>query len=501
MTLQMDFLGLLGARGAKLAVGLAAMFVYARMFGVSATYDAWVWALGVVNAVGLIVFGPITETLRASYTAIDHREGRPVAEQYLATAAVLMIGGAVVMTLAIAAVLPTVEMMFASDHPDQASAAKFFLYVLAPSVVITQLIAVVTAHLNCHGRVFAPEIAGLVGGAVGVLFIVAFPRLPAVWLLPGSYYIGLVAPLLVGVPSWRGLYRSLRRLEPSTFFRHGRDALAFSLPLLLPYALGQANGLVERQFAFEAGTGALAVLSYAFFARNTTQAVFTAALSALAVPAMARAWDAEDRRPFRDALRHWTHQCLMLVTLGMIVLFGLSDLAPAILFGTKVGPEPQRLLGELLRYYAVAIIAVVMYLVGGSALLAARKGKTYALLGALASLVLMLLLITLFPFIGVVAIPVSLLLGLPVVAWMMFNSVDRADAAWLVKQALMRAVVVVGAGWLVRLADALAQGATVAFAGRLMIGLSIAGASCAVWWIIDHRIAPSPPRALAETGT
>ncbi|MDR6789720.1 putative peptidoglycan lipid II flippase [Sphingomonas sp. BE138] len=492
--MKRDFVGLIGARGAKLIVGLATMFVYARMFGVSATYDAWIWSLGIVNAIGMMLFGPITETIRASYAATEHREGRESAEQYLATIGIMMIGTATVMTIVASVLLPMVATDPNGDRTVHAQASTDFLRIMAPSLILSQMVTVLTAHLNCQGRVYPPEIAGIVGGGAGVLFITLFPHLPAVWLLPGSYYIGLAAPLLIRASFWIDLARSAALLDRAVFRRHARGAMAFSLPLLLPYALGQASGLIERQYALWAGTGVLGVLSYALFARNTIQAVFTAALSAMAVPTLARAWSPDDRSAFREVARQWIHQCLLLLTLGSIVLFGLSDLLTALLFGNKIALSAQCMLGEMLRYYAVAMISVILYLLGGSMLLAAHKGKTYSILGAVASVLSILLLVAGFPVIGILAIPVALGISHAVAAWMMFNTVDRADGSAVVGQAAVRAAVIVAAGSLIRLIDRAALVHLGYLSGRIALSLGMAGLLCGAWWWFDRS---GPRRAVA----
>jgi peptidoglycan biosynthesis protein MviN/MurJ (putative lipid II flippase) len=256
---------------------------------------------------------------------------------------------------------------------------------------------------------------------------------------------------------------------------------------LLPYALGQASAVVERQYALLAGTGALSILSYAFFARNTVQAVFTAALSALAVPALARTWDAADTVPFRTELAHWVRQCLMLATLGMIVLFGLSDMIPALLFGDNITVQHQLLLGKLLQIYAVAILAVVLYLIGGSALLAARRGKTYAVLGSIASLTSLLMLIALFPLIGIVAIPVGLGVSHALAAGLMFRAIDRSDAWRIMCDAALRMFVIVTAGSALRGVDAL-----FAVVPGLLTRLAADSVAAAIlgglWWLVEHRL-------------
>lgn len=487
MSLRRDFVGLLIARGLKLAVGLATIFVYARMFGVSATYDGWIWSLGVVNAVILMVFGPITETIRASYTAIDHKEGRAAAEEYIATVAVIMIGGASLLAFIASACFPMLAKFSYAGSADQAETATFFLYVLAPSLLVSQAVAILTAHLNCRGSFFPPEIAGIIGGAGGVLFIVMFPNLPALWVLPISYYIGLAAPLVVGASFWPALLHSVLRLNRAAFRRHGVGALAFSTPLLLPYALGQLSGLIERQYALLAGTGVLAVLSYSLFARNTVQAVFSSAISSLAIPSLTRQWDPADTAPFWDDIRHWIHQCLTVLTMGMMVMFGLAGLVPAILFRADIGAEAQALLTTLLHCYAIALISVIIYLVGGAALLGARKGKTYAILGAGCGAVSTLLVIVLFPYLGVVGIPIALGVSHAGAGWLMFSTFGRAGAWWIIRRAAICALITGTGGTVIRYVDQAAHDLGFTVFGRLAIDLAASAILCGLIWLGARR--------------
>lgn len=495
MKLEWNFLGILGARGVRLMLGLAIMFVYARVFGASATYDGWIWALGIVNAVGMMLFGPITETIRASYSSIESQEGQAAAEQYIATVAVMMIGGATFVAIGAVVLIPDLVTLLLPEHSVHRPAAYYFLHALAPSLVLSQVVAVLTAHLNCRNKIYAPELAGTVGGGIGLAFIIAFPGLPATWLLLGSYYLALLAPLAAGASFWPSLFAALRKLEWSAFRSHSLHALGFSIPLLLPYALGQILALVERQYALEAGIGALSVLSYAFFARNTVQAIFTAALSTLAVPRMARAWRVADTEPFRFVLGKWVQQCLMLTTIGMSVLFGLSDLVPPLLFGGNISVEHQALLGQLLRFYAVSIAALVLFLVAGSGLLAAHQAKTYAACSALACVVSLAILFAFFPQIGVVSIPIALAISHFLAASLMLRAIIPVDASRLIAGAGARMLVILAVGSTLHgldLAIAEEVGLVARFAAGALIAIMIAG----IWWAGEHWLGRNSVRTV-----
>lgn len=495
MTLQWNFVGLLGARGTKLIVGLAILFVYARIFGASATYDSWIWALGIVNAVGMMVFGPIVETIRASYSGIEYREGRTAANQYIATVAVIMIGTSIIIAAGTALILPVFAEEFVPRDSGHVSAASFFLYALAPSMVLSQAIAVITAHLNCHGKVYTPEFAGITGGGIGLALIIAFPDLPATWLLLGSYYLTLAVPLAVAASFWPMFFEVLLKLERRAFRNHAHEALSQSAPLLMPYALGQILTIFELQYTLQSGTGALSILSYALFARNTVQAIFAAALSALAVPALARVWNAEDAMPFRHAFEKWVQQCLILVTVGMIILFGFSDFVPLLLFGGNVTLEQQALLGELLRFYAAAIVAVVLFLVAGSGLLASRRAKTYASCSALACVISIALLLTLFPRFGVVAIPIGLAISHSVAAMLMLRAINPSDAWRVTVGAGTRMIIILVTGSAVHWLDS-AIAEQFGLAQRLAVGALIATMLVGIWWIAEHRLGRGMARSV-----
>lgn len=487
MTVRWHFVGLLGARGAKLTVGLAILFVYARIFGVSATYDSWIWALGIVNAVGMMVFGPIVETIRASYSNIEKRKGRAAADQYIASVAVMMIGGAICVAIGTALLIPALVGALLPKNSGHGSTASFFLCALAPSLVLAQAVAVVTAHLNCRDKIYAPELAGIVGGGTGLGLIIAFPTLPATWLLLGSYYLTLLIPLVAAASFWPMLFQVIFKLNGRAFRSHAYEALSLSAPLLIPYALGQVLAVLELQYALKGGTGALSILSYALFARNTVQAIFSAALSALAVPELARVWDAADPGSFRLIFGNWVRQCLTLATFAMILMFGFSDLVPLLLFSDNVTVNHQALLGELLRFYAIAITAVVLFLVAGSGLLAARRAKTYAVFSALACVASIALLLALFPKIGVVAIPVGLAVSHSLAAGLMLRAINPTDFWRVIMEAGTRMIVIFALGSALHGLDfTIAE--SFGIAGRLAAGALIPIMLVGVWWIVETRL-------------
>ena len=487
MVTNWNFVGLLGARGAKLGVGLAILFVYARIFGATDTYDSWIWALGVVNALGMMVFGPIVETIRASYSAIEIKSGRSAASQYIATVAVMMIGGAAFLATSTTLLFPALAEALLPQNLGHGHMAIFFVSALTPSLILSQAVAVITAHLNCQGKIYAPEFAGTMGAGLGLALILGFPNLHPTSLLLGSYYLTLLIPLVAAPTFWPMLFRVASKLDWRTFRTHAHEALILSTPLLVPYALGQILAVLELQYALQTGTGVLSILSYALFARNTVQAIFTAALSALVVPMLARIWDATDAEPFRLAFAHWVQQCLILVTVGMTLLFGFSDLVPLLLFGVNVTVENQALLGELLRFYAIAITAVVLFLVAGSGLLAARRAKAYASYGTLACLVSIILLITLFPIIGVVAIPVGLAVSHSLAACMMLRAINPSSSWRVIGSAGTRMTIILTLGSALHTFD-FAMAERLGLSGRFTASMLVTIILVGVWWAIERRL-------------
>jgi peptidoglycan biosynthesis protein MviN/MurJ (putative lipid II flippase) len=178
---------------------------------------------------------------------------------------------------------------------------------------------------------------------------------------------------------------------------------------------------------------------------------------------------------------------MMLVTVGMILLFGFSDLVPLLLFDDNVTGDNQALLGKLLRFYAIAITTVVLFLVAGSGLLAARRAKIYAAYGALACVVSIILLIILFPKIGVVAIPLGLAISHSLAASLMLRAIHPADFWKVVVGAGTRLIVILVAGSAIhRLDVAIAErfGLAEHLAAGVLISIMLTG----VWWIVEQRL-------------
>ncbi|WHU03008.1 lipid II flippase MurJ [Sphingomonas sp. NIBR02145] len=489
MAVQLDFVGLITVRGLKLGVGLVTIFVFARIFGVSAMYDAWVWSLGLVNAISLMVFGPFVETFRATYAKFQHGEGQAAADKYIASVSVGVVVGALVIGLGLVALLSLSDDMFglASTGGLTGDATRFVLLLL-PGLVLSQLVAVLTAYMNCVGVVYRPEIAGTLGGAIGTAFIVLFPRLPAVELLLVSYYLGVLAPLAVSFDFLRTVVSRLRQLKWSELRFYVRAATLVALPLFVPYLLGQASGLLERQYAALAGVGGLSVLSYALFARSTLQAVFTSALASLALPQLSHAFQRDGEAAFRGVTDIWVRQCLLVGGAAVVFLYGFSDIAVTILFGKHGLSNSALALAPLLRWYAPALVSVILYLLGGVSLLAAGKGKSYAFAGSLGQVVSMAMVVGFFPRLGLVALPLALCVSHAIAAALMFRAAGRGALRDLGVLALPRLAVMALAAIGLREIDLLlaldAQALTVRIVFSGLVFALLAG----IVWFVEHRM-------------
>jgi hypothetical protein len=73
--MRQQFLLLALLRLCKLGLSLSLLLVCARLFGVSLATDAWVFASGVVAALGLFVWGPVNEIARSRFLLQLGRDG------------------------------------------------------------------------------------------------------------------------------------------------------------------------------------------------------------------------------------------------------------------------------------------------------------------------------------------------------------------------------------------------------------------------------------------
>ena len=158
------FLQLATLRGMKLGLAVVSLILYGRLFGISLQMDAWVFASGVVAAAGMMTWGPVNEIARSRFLQQAARDGFIAAAQGATRLLrVTALGSALLAILLWFAGPWLLSILYVGARHGGGELLVLRVFALMlPSLVLTQLLALGCAYLNCCGIIYAPESSGRV---------------------------------------------------------------------------------------------------------------------------------------------------------------------------------------------------------------------------------------------------------------------------------------------------------------------------------------------------
>jgi peptidoglycan biosynthesis protein MviN/MurJ (putative lipid II flippase) len=430
--MRQQFLLLALLRLCKLGLSLALLLVCARLFGVSLATDAWVFASSVVGALGLFVWGPVNEIARSRFLLQLGRYGLVEAAQ---AAAQLMWVTALVSVLLACVLWFCAPWLLSWLYQSTGSEAdRLVLRVFAlmlPSIVLSQVLALGTAFLNCCDMIYEPEWIGVFAALSSFVCLFALGSDVGIYALVAAHYVGLlVAVLGVLLLLWRK--RFLDGLFQPVSGAAVIDYLRFSLPLYASYGAGQANVMLEKSLASSMGIGMVSSLNYASQIKSTLQAVVSSVLFSLAVPKLSRVLAmGGSTHEFTLAWLEVQRVVALLLLLVLAPVWGGADLIVAVLFDVAhVNGDQMALVADLIRWYVVALVPVSLYLVHGCALLAQQRGRSYAVWGVASQALSVLICLFFFDVWGPKVFPLALLVSHGLAAVAMAATVGSSGLLW-----------------------------------------------------------------------
>jgi len=193
---------------------------------------------------------------------------------------------------------------------------------LMPSIVATSLAGVVAAMLNAYQRFLGPALQGIaINIATMTTTIFLFHRIGIYALVLGTT-LGLVAQLLVQLPSFLRLrcYRFVLDLKHPGLKRMN----AMLGPIVIGSAAGQLSLFFDRFFASTLPPGYMSSMNYAVKLVSFPQQIFAAAIATVLFPLLASQFAGSNRPGMRQSVVTG----LRLVNFIMIpAMFGLVVLA------------------------------------------------------------------------------------------------------------------------------------------------------------------------------
>jgi putative peptidoglycan lipid II flippase len=409
------------------------LMLYGRLFGIGLQMDAWVFASGVVAAAAMMAWGPVNEIARSRFLQQAALDGVPLAEQGATRLLrVTAVGSALLALLLWFAGPWLLSVLYVGARNGGGLLVLRVFALMLPSLVLSQILALGGAYLNCCSVIYAPEWIGVGAALVSLASVYGLHASLGIYSLVVGYYLGLLLSVcwvllllmrrrFLGAP-WRPL------AGPAV-----SDYLKFSSPLYMSYGAGQANGLLEKALASSLGVGVVASVNYSAQIKATLQSVIMSVLFSIAVPRLTHAATGDPGAPsFAVAWRDVQRVVVLFLVAVLPPLWGGANLIAIVLFGRgRVSAEQLDLIVGLIRFYLIALVPVALSLVHGVALLAQQKSRSYAVWSVVALLLSSAFSVVFLHALGAQAFPLALLLSYSLAAVAMARAVGPSRQLWI----------------------------------------------------------------------
>ncbi len=341
---------------ASSVLGLARDVINARFYGTGPAMDAFL-AAAVIPVILFGIFnGALVSALVPVFSEYVARGEEENAKRLASTVFNgLLVALAILATIGWLLAPAYVPLVVQGFPPQELALTTEMTRWLMPTIVFTSLAGVASAMLNSHLRFTAAAVQGIAVNVVTIVAVVAFNAKLGIYALVLGAAFGLVAQLLVQLPSIlrSGMYRPVLDLA--------HPGLAKIYQMLGPIAVGSAAGQLgiffERHFASSLSPGYISGMYYANKLVGFPQQIFVAAIATVIFPLLSSQFASANRLGVRRSLAMGL-RVVNLVTIPSV--FGLIALGyPIIAVLLQRGEFKQTataLTSGLLPYAAIGLV-------------------------------------------------------------------------------------------------------------------------------------------------
>jgi len=396
----------------RMSLSIMTLPLTAKYFGVSIERDAWILTTTFFSTVGLALWGPIDETFRTKFVFLKEKEG----EEAALSRTVSLVGFIVLITLTVSLIVlvlkqPIAHTLDSTGSPEKLDIIVTLMLIMLPTLLINQLTSIGISVLNAYDIYYLPEFAGSISSVCNILFIFFLAPIIGIYSLVISQYVAILL-LFIAVIFY--LKKQSFKLRPFWII-HWEDVkvfILFALPFFLPYFAGQINQLAEKLIANSLGDGSVSSLDYARQFSMVLQGVISSVLTTVMVPMLAKSFAQKDVNQFAKIVKENFSTCFVIMCLTVPILIGsASPLSNFFFAHGKVSSNALSTIINLIRFYGLAFVGVILYVMFGLILLASNKGKIYAFWGILAQLVVLFFNIIFVHQWGIYVFPISVGIG------------------------------------------------------------------------------------------
>ncbi|MBL7714589.1 MAG: hypothetical protein JNL01_03920 [Bdellovibrionales bacterium] len=362
------------------------LVLMARFFGSDLTRDAYVLALGWGTVLGMILYGPVNEVVRAEFV---HQKNRFGEIQALASFRSLVgsmigmgiLGGAVLLVLVHTRVLNLVP------GYDAAAFDVFsqMILITLPLFLLNQLTSAWSSLLNAYGFYYYPDFFGTLSTVLQIALMILFrDRLGVLSLVLAAYLANIAFVLALGYRLLKSTpYRRAKfhLLNPQAwvYFRLG-------FPFYASYVIAQGASAVERILLTQIGIGAASNLDYARKFSDFPTGVFMAVIASVLVPRFAELHSAGKKADLRKQFMKFFVYSFSLMTGLALFLFFFAAPILKILFGQgRLSPQDQEIVARTVAIGAIGLPGILLYTLSGQSWVAMRRPGIFAWAGSISA--------------------------------------------------------------------------------------------------------------------
>ena len=433
------FLGLFFLRGVKILLSVATMLVLARIVGVSDGMDIWVLAFSYVTGAGMITWGPLNEMLRSKYIRLNNNTTENTSREYFNG----LIGASVILNFLIIFIFSIlyffkIDILGSAVQTQYKAVLVFVIFVMSPTLILSQYTSISTCLINCHDVLYAPELIGIIGGVLNILIVYLYYHQYGIYSLVAGYYASLFLSAAYGlIFYWRNNF--FNQIKIFNFNMKHFQYFFKGVPILMvAYFLGQFNSLYEKSVANNMGVGFVSLVNYASQIKGTLQAVFASVIITLIVPTLSKINFREHSEIFYKNFSQGQSIVLLFLLMLIPAITSSSSALTTLIFSEKIELDTKfTIFSNLLEFYTVCLFPIGLYLIFSFGLISQGKEKIYAAISIATQIVSIVITYSFSSFIQAAIFPASLFVSHTIAALSMLYFIEINDKMLIVRKFLI----------------------------------------------------------------
>lgn len=378
-------------RMARMVLAIFIVTLTAKYFGVSMQKDMWVLVTSFLTTIISAFWGPLNDIFRTKFVFIREKDGEDAAKDSIQALVLSILISATFISLVIIICNKSIaDIVVRKSNSNAIHCFISLLFLLTPSIIITEISNIEISILNAYNIFYIPEVIAIISGIIDILAISILSPSTGIFALLIGYYFNIIAILLAA--NYFLQKKSISIISNGLNIKWGytKEYFIFALPFFLPYIAIQLNTFCEKYIAGLLGTGMISTLDYSRQFSTSLQGVINTVLTTVMVPLLAKQFINNDTESYKRTIIQSTKICFFIYTIAAIYLIGLTDpLSQFFFFHGKMTYNALHIIVNLSRFYGIAFIGVLFYLLNGMALMASGKEKHYALIGVCNQLVVL----------------------------------------------------------------------------------------------------------------